>query len=438
MFIPTAALLQSGEASLGAFTQVVDSEDGNDGNDGLSLATAKATIDAAYGDLPAVGGMIYLTRARHDVGSGFACLYSKPVFMKPLGEHRVNRYGSPAVMPTQEAMLYSSAGPLTQLVNINSAGVALGGGFRFQGIGFDITDGTTYGIQAKDINHTVIEDCFAVGPETPSAESYLVRAQYSAQDLSWWRFLNNTTRHVGLCDLGSHSAPANLNQIVMAYNVVLGPWGHGIRLGYAHRCVSAFNNLESCGKGGGAAYAFLYLDHCQNSMFIGDGGERTAGEAGSFVRAIGTTGNKNNIFAPLGVTANFSGQILVDDDNPGANVVWPDRIRQDPGSYSEADQVVSITSADSPYSVPVGTRLIKADATGGNVIVVLPKPDVDILSIYAVRRMDASANTVTVKYDNGAGGSVSIESGVTCAAAGTYGDIRRLISDGSSTGWWMT
>lgn len=55
-----------------------------------------------------------------------------------------------------------------------------------------------------------------------------------------------------------------------------------------------------------------------------------------------------------------------------------------------------ITSASSPYYPSVSNSVILADASGGNILIGLPAAAVTTGKVYTIKKVDASANTVTI------------------------------------------
>jgi len=89
---------------------------------------------------------------------------------------------------------------------------------------------------------------------------------------------------------------------------------------------------------------------------------------------------------------------------------------------------VTAKTADYPASA---WQIVPVNTTGGNVAVTLPT-GADTGAIVAVRRMDASANTLTIQ----AGGSNAIASGLSTTSSvslTTQNHVVTLIYDGSGT-----
>ena len=92
-------------------------------------------------------------------------------------------------------------------------------------------------------------------------------------------------------------------------------------------------------------------------------------------------------------------------------------------------QHVSIDSLSSPYTVGDETVII-ADATGGNITVNLPAAAGATGRLYHVKKIDASANTVTLDGD----GTETIDDALTQVLTAQYESVM-IFSDGSE--WWI-
>lgn len=90
-----------------------------------------------------------------------------------------------------------------------------------------------------------------------------------------------------------------------------------------------------------------------------------------------------------------------------------------------------ITVADTPYAVAFNDGAILVDASGGAVTVSLPAASSEPGRLVHVKKIDASANAVTVD----AAGADLIDGSGTVVLAAQY-DAVRLVSDGVSA-WWL-
>lgn len=90
------------------------------------------------------------------------------------------------------------------------------------------------------------------------------------------------------------------------------------------------------------------------------------------------------------------------------------------------NEVASITNADSPYTVPVGTKILLVNASGGAVTVNLPTAanTGHILEIY---KTDSSANLITLDPN----GAQTIAGQSTIKMSG-FGDYVKTIADGTN------
>jgi hypothetical protein len=75
--------------------------------------------------------------------------------------------------------------------------------------------------------------------------------------------------------------------------------------------------------------------------------------------------------------------------------------------------------------------LVLSDATAGNVTVNLPQAALNPGKTYYIKKIDVTANTVTITPF--AGDTVD---GAASVALAVYGDCRQIMNDGG-TGWWI-
>src|SRR3990167_1020888 len=299
--------------SLGASAQFVDPA-GSDGDNGLSLATAKQTLAAAYAALPASGGSLLLAPGAYDVAAGLVCTPGKPVEVRAL----VSTSGRTASVDPYEARIYTSSGPVIDaLISVPVSAAGNGYGFGFYGVTFDLGVNANFGFHGVNVSKAYFVGCTGRGSESAPNEQFLGRSEIASpgNDASSWRFDRNHARRMGLHKAGNfgNTTGTNCNQHVWAHNIVLlGPRAQAmIDIWEGNRCVSIANNLED---GIAGAYA-IRAERTHLCMFLGDGGEGTP----IFIRLTGTTLNHSNILMPLGVALNYAGKKLVDDDNPKRN-----------------------------------------------------------------------------------------------------------------------
>jgi hypothetical protein len=92
-------------------------------------------------------------------------------------------------------------------------------------------------------------------------------------------------------------------------------------------------------------------------------------------------------------------------------------------------KVKSIVFADSPYTA-AGETVILSDATNGNIVVNLPTAASAIDRTYHIKKIDASANTITVTPN----GVETIDGAATYVINVQYNSIQ-IVSDGSQ--WFI-
>jgi collagen triple helix repeat protein len=98
-------------------------------------------------------------------------------------------------------------------------------------------------------------------------------------------------------------------------------------------------------------------------------------------------------------------------------------------SSTVTGSVVTVTFADSPYTALPSDWMIKADASGGPIIINLPTAVGITGKQYVVKKIDTSGNVVTIDP----AGLETID-GVTTVGLSTQWDLVVLVSDGSN---WM-
>ena len=92
--------------------------------------------------------------------------------------------------------------------------------------------------------------------------------------------------------------------------------------------------------------------------------------------------------------------------------------------------VTAIDDNDSPYTVLIADAFVASDATSGAITAVLPAAATATGLIYEIKKIDASANAVTVDGD----GAETIDGSATQILSSQYDSIT-VISDG--TEWWI-
>jgi hypothetical protein len=97
---------------------------------------------------------------------------------------------------------------------------------------------------------------------------------------------------------------------------------------------------------------------------------------------------------------------------------------------NQINNLVSITDSDSPYTALSSDRTIICDCTSGNITVNLPAAADVSKIIYEIKKIDSSANTVTIDGD----GSETIDDSTTKVISSQY-DAITVQSDGSE--WWI-
>lgn len=247
--------------------------EGADSNTGFTPSTPKATVEAAYADLPETGGTIILaSNARHDIGDGLDLDRRKNACLKSVGRHKRNR--GAATDPTSNALIYSSTNAATMLNSLAPAASTMqGDGFEFRGVDFEVPP--VAGVTVFDmpgLNHLLMDDCgFYHGyTDTAQAPFKVLNANHAAEgsDSSWWRVTNNYVRGGQL----AYGVGFGLNQWVIRDNVCFGvnladPF---IYMENGHRLTIRDNNLE-----GASTSAGVFLKGC-NASWVGNSGEATS------------------------------------------------------------------------------------------------------------------------------------------------------------------
>lgn len=321
-------------AAMPGTTVVYVSPNGSDARDGYSFRDAKQTLAAAAAALPAQtgsgvyngGGTVLLDSGPYDVyngGLGLVLDRTKPtIFKAAAGNSRFSAVDSAHI--GQGPRIYSSGGAIANgLINSISPGGTIPQGGGFDGLIFDLTDGTPYAVYLEDWNFGFMRDCSGIGVSPQVAAQYLFRLLSSTAhslDASYWRIIRNYGRDCAIY-LGNSNG-ANCNQNVVAFNnIFYGAYQDaGLRFVYNLRLLCLGNNVEAIPAGG----TCILATDCFACQFIGDGGEGsgTTGNGVTFLKAVG---GSNNVYQPIGVdkTSNAS-DLLVDssgDSNPSVVIV---------------------------------------------------------------------------------------------------------------------
>lgn len=389
------------------------SPNGNDARGGLSRRDALQTLSAAVAALPAEhggntgngGGYIVLDDGDYDVynsGLGLVLDRTKPTVLRA---HSGNsRFAATDIGHLGEVpRIYSSGGAIANgLINmVSAAGLIESNGFWFDGLAFDLTDGTPYGINVTDCIYGRVTRCTAVGPSTQTVAQWLLGLQTVAWDASWWRISNNYANYAGLVDGGNTSYLA-FNQNLIAKNICFyGAYGVGaIRLRGGSRCATYANNLEQILAGNSA----ILLDHCHRSSFVADAGE------GVGVTFLKSTGGGSNVYAPIGMEAPNSGDLLIDaSGDPQASLIVVSTVPA-PYSYGQVKQptgtpcpVVTAGGMLSPArsvsntgAVATADDTLFISASSGAVTRTLPTAVGCVGKRFTAKKTDSSANAVTV------------------------------------------
>lgn len=114
--------------------------------------------------------------------------------------------------------------------------------------------------------------------------------------------------------------------------------------------------------------------------------------------------------------------LLFTSSDPLAQANWLAGGTTDPQPLTRAD----IVSADSPYSVPVGTEVVLADASGGAITAELPPAAEWPNQTKVIKKTDASGNAVTVEGN----GAETIDGAANVALAAQY-DAVKVFSTGT-------
>lgn len=218
--------------------------DGSDSANGLLPDRPKATVEAAYADLDAAGGVIVLGPGRHDVGDGLALNRTKPAVIE--GVARWRRYYTTSdftTYPGTDPVLYSSTGA-ERLVTFDLPNVLTNAyGFAFTQFVFEISPTTEIAVDLFGVNQARIEDCMFWSKNTTAIAVRAFHGQGTlSNDCSWNRVVNCQASRCQFLDV---TGP-NINQWVITDNVI---FGHnevplGMKLRGTHRCVVRDNNVE--------------------------------------------------------------------------------------------------------------------------------------------------------------------------------------------------
>jgi hypothetical protein len=141
------------------------SGNGLDTNDGLSAGAPFLTIQAAYADLPATGGTIYVAPGRYDVGStGMALARGKPVSIigtvapPPYINSSTQAPLSVATYPA--AIFYTSASAVSLFTTTAGTAANRMDGCRWINLLFEFNDPATLnGIFANSVNYGEVQGC---------------------------------------------------------------------------------------------------------------------------------------------------------------------------------------------------------------------------------------------------------------------------------------
>jgi len=185
------------------------SPSGDDANNGFSPISAKLTVADAYADLKtyaeanlsSVGGVlgvgtIQLLPGRHDVGTGFAITYRRPVLIRGTrsGNASANQIAHSA------SIIYSSSGASpTSLVTYGSGVTGAAYGLEFENVVFELLASHTAAVRLDSVNHFHARDCAAYCVSGSSQNSYFVDyTNVTAADGSWGHIIGNQVAHMGL------------------------------------------------------------------------------------------------------------------------------------------------------------------------------------------------------------------------------------------------
>lgn len=290
----------------------------SDSNDGFSPYTPKATVEAAVGDLPD-GGVVILSKGRHDVGEGLHLDKLAPVILRGVGRwHRHRSTSGQTTFPGNDPVLYSSIGA-SKLIDFPAAGDTQG--FGFENLIFEMSATTDYGIYAQGVSYTNVVDC-CFWSKNVLAEA-IHADNLVGSDASWWRVINNNF----VSSVAIYGGGNQFNNWVVRDNnsFVSNPAPFSMYFESMNRSLVAGNNIEGnldvgieLGKVGTAT--------AYDNIFIGNGGEGV-----KTVYHLVHTG-ANTIIA-TGEKA--GGDTLIKDDSGGGNVIIA------PGRRYPPDQNIS-------------------------------------------------------------------------------------------------
>ena len=274
------------------------SSGGSDAADGLTWDTAKATAQAAYGALPATGGVVMFGPGRHNVGAGLLLDRTKPVRLQGVGRWR--GFAS-AILPYtgSDPCLYSYGPSVVDL----STPLAFtdGQGFEFYDLVFEIAATTLYGIYAPCVTRARVRNCMFLSLNPTGWGVYTLNDATRGDDASWWRVTDNVAVGCGLFKAAGGGPPPSQNNsqhndIIVADNEgqASGATVPFVWLTFAHRSVVKDNSLEGYSS---LTYGSLYYYGCFGCQSRGNGGEASgtnyftvlAGCGGCLVEDIGTS-----------------------------------------------------------------------------------------------------------------------------------------------------
>jgi len=182
---------------------------GNDANNGLSPNSAKATIAAAYAALKTyaevnitpVGGVlgvgtIQLLPGKHDVGSGFAVTYRRPVVIQGM---RSGNASANQIAQSASIIYSSSTSSPTSLITYGNGITGVAFGLELQDVVFELSPSHTAAVRLNSVNHFHARGCGAYAASGLSQNSYFVDyTNVTTLDGSWGHLIDNQVAHMGL------------------------------------------------------------------------------------------------------------------------------------------------------------------------------------------------------------------------------------------------
>ena len=243
----------------------------SDSNDGRTPFAPKATIQAAYDDLPdypgnedtPAGGTVLIGSGRHDVGSGLVLDRYKPCEFIGRNPRRwlsppfYNTFTTAGSVITRAQGTYSAA-EATPLHGSNRALVSfgtgtptnIGSGFVYENLIFELLNpttqpGMTAAIDNYSVNHTVIHNCMCFSKNVAGVFVYNENSTDNTLDSSWGRMTRNVCQGAALFRtpvIGNNCDNWNISD-----NVLFGGGSltyEGIYMDGATRCVIRDNTLH--------------------------------------------------------------------------------------------------------------------------------------------------------------------------------------------------